>query len=224
MARARRRRRNPLEIVLLEDPKKGRQGSSAVGRRVNVNRRSGKTKAKGWGAELHVPNPWSVTIDARDLARYIGNRVLREIRKSFELNRNPETGAQLVPRAETRASIGHRGIADEGSSEREGLEYLLANLRRTWMGKAYPRGNRRINQKKATLKIYFSPGDRRGRGGFPNPAAAFNKLMAVLGIDQLGLGGNVERLIQESIDEWLSDVLSGRFLGVDTIDEAFGRR
>lgn len=165
-----------------------------------------------------------MTIDARDLARYIGNLVLREIRDSFRSNTNPETGAKLVPRAETRASIGRRGIADEGSSEREGLEYLLENLRRTWMGAHYPEGNRRINQKKAALKIYFSPGGRRGRGGFANPAAAFNKLMAGLGIDQLGLGGNIERLIDEGLNQWLEDVLTGKFLGVDTIDEAFGRR
>ena len=223
MAKARKKRRSPLEIVLLEDEQHGKRGASAMGRTVGINRRSGKTRAKGWGARMVVKQRWGVTVDARDLARYVGGRVLAEIRGSFQANQDPETGATHSASAEDRVSRGWRGVRDKDAANKAGLDYLLANLRRTWMGKNYPKGNRRINQDRAVMKIYFSPGDRRGGGGFPNPAAAFNKLMAIRGDDQLGLGGKIDRLVEEAMGDWLEDALSGRYLGKDTMDEAFGR-
>ena len=104
------------------------------------------------------------------------------------------------------------------------LKYLYDNLRRTFMGKNYPRGGRWTNQKRAMLRIYFSPGKNLNRAGFANPAAAFNKLMSLLGIEQLGLGGKIDGVIEAAIGRWIDDVLSGRYLGQDTIDEVFGRK
>lgn len=156
----------------------------------------------------------------------MGNRLLRHYKKALSNNVTASTGAPHDEPKRNRVLMGRRGLIATGEPDDrwpEAARYLHAAMRRTWQGKNYPRGGRWTNQKKAHNKIYFSPNGRSGRGGYPNPAASWNKFQDLVGMPNLDLDGAPDGLVEDAMNQWLEDVLSGDYLGVDTYDEAFGR-
>lgn len=237
MAKAKRQR--PLQVTILESSKDYAKGSGGFGKTIVTSRRTGKSKQKGWGAELNIKEPWIVYPDARDLARLIGNTVLTRHKDFLRQNRNPATGGSLSPKLEQRIKLGWRGITAPGKEGRKqwvrGLNYLYSNLRRTEVGDTNGKGGRYRGPKRCAMKIYFSPGDRQGyttssrdsSGGrtFPNPAASFNKLWDMQGQSQLSVGGKIDDLIAEATEEWMAMLLEGKLPdSQDSINEAFGRK
>ena len=240
---ARRKRPGPLDIVLLEDSSFGVAGSSSTGRRKRVSRKTGRATSTGWGAEFKVRDPYSVTIDARDLATITGNKLLPYFKNTLRANLDYAGRSQDEP-MRNRILQGRRGIMDadaDKSQWSQAVNYLVDALRRTWQSKNYPKGGRWTNRKKTHLKIYFHPNGRSGASSglyrpgrkdadgkrkatkITNPAAAWNKLQDVLGMPNIGIGGAPDALIKDALDEWTAKVMDGRSFKRDTKADALGK-
>lgn len=178
-----------------------------VSRSTVVNSRSGSVRRGKWNVRFSVEGGrWSMWVDARDLAKIAGDKILAHHRRALFLDVDPRNGkAQKFP-LEQRAKV--REVTASN---------IRGGLRRTFVGK----DSRNVNKRRSRMIVYFQP-NPKGRK-FPNPQAAFNKLEEKRGTTLLSLEGEVDAILQEALDEWSDAVVSGEAFPVDTFQEAGGK-
>lgn len=174
-----------------------------IERNGRVTKRGTKLSANR-NVKMTVYNPYTIRIDSRDLADIINDRIDPALRRALRASVNPETGrGYLRPMSKTKVAGGFRPLEPWGRFNRPGGTFVN-RLTHTDLDRAESRW---VNGKRAKVTFFF-PIDSVSGKGIRGPRLV-NAIEAAKGYDVLGLGGRIGTNIDEAVNEYLEDVVSG---------------